>query len=113
MNKWIIITLSVLWLGLMAVIGVNVYYQYQVGRQKTRIVEDYRLMSMLDFKFKTFHDSLAQDVAMADSTVKELQNSYVMQNFQRNWLFIRIAALVLTLLTIFFYWFYYRKQAKD
>jgi len=89
------------------------YKHLQIGKQNTRIMNDYEDKSKAELIFKEFHDSLDRDIAMAESLKVKLDKSFPLEDKKQNWLMLRIVMIFLTVLTIITYWFYYKKNLEE
>lgn len=113
MLRNVIVILIVLWTCLLMIAGVNMHRQYQLGKQNMRILKDYELKSAVDEVFKAYHDSLDNDIALAEQAKSDIVQSFPLKDQKLNWLLLRLAMVVMTVLTVLTYWLYYRKLTQD
>ncbi|GEM_PF-3353433 len=113
MLRNLILVLVIVWIGLLALLGLNMYSQHQVSRQNMRILKDYELKSAADEIFQAYHDSLDQDITLAEQARTEVDISFPLKGQKLNWLLLRVAVILMTILTIVAYWLYYKKMPRD
>ena len=113
MNKWIIIVLAALWIITAVVVGINIHRQYLVSRLQLRILNNYKLMAQTDDIFKNVQDSLLKDAAATEKLIEKMKTPFLSETPFMNWLVLRGAVVILTIISIIIFWIYYRKKARE
>jgi len=113
MNKWIIIVLAVLWVITAVLVGINIHRQYIVSRLQLRILNNYKLIARTDDIFKTVQDSLLKDAQAAESEIERMRIPISGQSLLTNWLALRSAVVLLTIISIVVIWIYYRAKSRE
>jgi hypothetical protein len=113
MSKGIMLVLIALWLCLIAVTGLNLYRQHQLGRLQTGILNDFKLISEIPDIFKDKQDSILQDISLKEKQRTKAAISFPLKDTMHNWLLLRIAAVCMTLITIAVYWFHFKRIVKE
>lgn len=108
--RGVVLVLMALWLCLAGILGVNMFRQYKVGRLQVKVLHDYQLISQINPFFKAAVDSIHREIRNLDNQTRDLQQTFPFKDSGRNWLFIRLAVITLTLISVFTFWFFYKKH---
>lgn len=113
MLRNLILALVLVWIGLLALLGINMHNQHQISKQNMRILKDYELKSAADEVFTSYHDSLDQDITLAEQAKARLDRSFPLKDRKLNWLLLRLAVILMTILTILAFWLFYKHNMAD
>ncbi len=109
MYKILVIIMIVLWVGLIAIAAVNMYNQYLVGQQNTRILKAYQYKAETRPTDRNVQDSLYREIAQAESLANALIKPFPIKSIYWNWLILRLTMIFMTIVTIILMWLHYKK----
>lgn len=112
MIRILVITLTVIWAILIIITAVNMYNHYLISKQNMKVLKIYQVMTSLSPISKTALDSLSMEIAKAESLSVALNKPFPLKDAKQNWLMLRIAIIVMSILTGSLLWLHYRKSSS-
>jgi len=110
MYRILVIVLIFFWIILIGISAVNVYNQYQVSQQSLRVIKAYKLKTEVNPIFSNVHDSLNREIAQAESLSRALIKPFPIKSLYWNWLILRLAMIIMTIVTGILLWLHYKRD---
>ena len=107
--KLLTVLLAILWLSLIFIMGVNMYNQFQVSQQSLKVIRLYKFKSECPKTFTSVIDSLNTEIAKTEARVGTMGKPFPIKDAAKNWIMLRLAVILLSIITGIILWFHYKK----